>query len=95
VTPRETLYTQREAARTKKSQKFRRNVNEENVHQMELLKVPEIIDRGGELVARGVWWKRGGGRAGARQGRTAQNSGRMFVFAATLVPSAKATRHPA
>jgi hypothetical protein len=29
-----------------------------------------------------------GGRAGARQGRTAQNSGRMFVFAATLVPSA-------
>eukprot|EP00964_Phaeocystis_antarctica_P051287 scaffold29913_cov81-Phaeocystis_antarctica.AAC.1 len=23
----------------------------------------------------GVWWKRGGGRAGARQGRTAQNSG--------------------
>ena len=43
----------------------------------------------------GVWWKRGGGRAGARQGRTAQNSDRMFVFAATLVPSAKATRHPA
>lgn len=53
VTPRETLYTQREAARTKKSQKSRRNVNEENVHQMELLKVPEIIFRGGELVARG------------------------------------------
>jgi len=53
VTPRETLYTQREAARTKKSQKSRRNVNEENVHQMELLKVPEIIVRGGDLVARG------------------------------------------
>ena len=42
----------------------------------------------------GVWWKRGGGRAGARQGRTAQNSGRMFVVAVTLVPT-KATRHPA
>jgi len=41
----------------------------------------------------GVWWKRGGGRAGARQGRTAQNSGRMFVFAATLVPRRRDIRH--
>ena len=36
---------------------------------------------------------RGGGRAGARQGRTAQNSGRMFVFAATLVPRRRDIRH--
>ena len=43
VTPRETLYTQRDAARTKTSKKSRQNVNEENVHQMELLKVPEIM----------------------------------------------------
>ena len=41
----------------------------------------------------GVWWKRVGGRAGARQGRTAQNSGRMFVFAATLVPRRRDIRH--
>ena len=41
----------------------------------------------------GVWWKRVGGRAGARQGRTAQNSGRMFVFAATLVPRRRDLRH--
>ena len=41
----------------------------------------------------GVWWKRVGGRAGARQGRTAQNSRRMFVFAATLVPRRRDIRH--
>ena len=41
----------------------------------------------------GVWWKRVGGRAGARQGRTAQNSGRMFVFAATLVPRRQDIQH--
>ena len=41
----------------------------------------------------GVWWKRVGGRAGARQGRTAQNSGRMFVFAATLVPRQQDIQH--
>ena len=35
----------------------------------------------GSMTAQGGgWWKRGGGRAGARQGRTAQNSRRMFVF---------------
>eukprot|EP00964_Phaeocystis_antarctica_P086428 scaffold54730_cov39-Phaeocystis_antarctica.AAC.1 len=52
VTPRETLYTQREAARTRKSQRSRQSVNEEKVHQMELLKDPLIVVRGGELVAR-------------------------------------------
>ena len=52
MTPRETLYTQREAARTKKSQRSRRSVNEEKVHQMELLKDPLIVVAGGELVAR-------------------------------------------
>ena len=41
----------------------------------------------------GGWWKRVGGRAGARQGRTAQNSRRMFVFAATLVPRRRDIRH--
>eukprot|EP00964_Phaeocystis_antarctica_P128962 scaffold92789_cov38-Phaeocystis_antarctica.AAC.1 len=41
----------------------------------------------------GVRWKRVGGRAGARQGHTAQNSGRMFVFAATLVPRRRDIRH--
>eukprot|EP00964_Phaeocystis_antarctica_P125638 scaffold89289_cov63-Phaeocystis_antarctica.AAC.1 len=41
----------------------------------------------------GVWRKRVGGRAGARQGCTAQNSGRMFVFAATLVPRRRDIRH--
>ena len=51
VTPRETLYTQREAARTQKCQKSRRGVNGENVDQMELLKDPLIVVRGGELVA--------------------------------------------
>ena len=52
VTPRERLYTQREAARTRKSQRSRRSVNEEKVHQMELLKDPLIVVRGGDLVAR-------------------------------------------
>ena len=42
------------------------------------------------VEARGL---RRGGRAGARQGRTAQNSGRMFVFAATLVPRRRDIRH--
>ena len=47
----------------------------------------------GLCAGRGMVWKRGGGRAGARQGRTAQNSGRMFVFAATLVPRRRDIRH--
>eukprot|EP00964_Phaeocystis_antarctica_P051510 scaffold30056_cov40-Phaeocystis_antarctica.AAC.1 len=52
VTPRETLYTQREAARTKKTQRSRQSVNEEKVHRMELLKDPLIVVTGEELVAR-------------------------------------------
>ena len=52
MTPRETLYTQREAARTKKSQRSRQGVNKEKVHHTELLKDPLILVRGEELVAR-------------------------------------------
>ena len=52
MTPRETLYTQREAARTKKSLRSRRGVNGENVDHMKLLKDPLIVVTGGELVAR-------------------------------------------
>ena len=52
VTPRETLYTQREAARTQKCQKSRRGVNGENIDHMKLLKDPLIVVTGGELVAR-------------------------------------------
>ena len=50
MTPRETLYTQREAARTKKSLRSRRGVNGENVDHMKLLKDPLIVVTGGELV---------------------------------------------
>ena len=52
MTPRETLNTQREASRTQKCQKSRRGVKGENFNQMELLKDPLIVVRGGELVAR-------------------------------------------
>ena len=52
MTPRETLYTQREAARTQKCQRFPQSVNEEKVHEMELLKDPLIVVRSEELVAR-------------------------------------------
>ena len=53
MTPRETLYTQREGSAHEKSRRSRQSVNEENVqHEMELLKDPLILVRGEELVAR-------------------------------------------
>ena len=69
MTPRETLYTEREAARTKKSQRSRRSVNEEKVHQMELLKDPLIVVTGEELVARELVARehQPAARGGARQ----------------------------